>query len=360
MDENTLASRQVAFLIFVLLLGSAIVYTPEIGAGRDAWISRALASLAGLYILYAIINIQKAFPGMNIINISEKLVGKIPGTLLNLLLLWFAFINAALYLYDLIILLKLILPGIGRDVLYGVIVSMTAYVVYKNVNILGRLADLFSPFILMLTLLGFAILTGFADYTKVTPLAADWRPVAGAAFYGANWPFSALLLFSLFLSFTSDLSEKSKTLYIWFSVGTGLLIIQSIQVISVLGQEVTGLERYPLLAAFRIISYSNFQRIELFFFLIFILTGFFAVAIPYMALILGLEKTLHINPRRVLILPVGLLLITFVSYNFPSDIQYLSIAEAVLPFIHLPIVLLYTTVLLIAVKLYVRKTAVEE
>jgi hypothetical protein len=54
-----LSSRQVGFMAFCLLLGTAVTYMPENSAGRDAWICTLLAIPVGVSILALVIGVQK-------------------------------------------------------------------------------------------------------------------------------------------------------------------------------------------------------------------------------------------------------------------------------------------------------------
>jgi spore germination protein KB len=90
---------------------------------------------------------------------------------------------------------------------------------------------------------------------------------------------------------------------------------------------------------------------ELFFFLLWFIIGFMVIVIYYQGLLLGLTDMLVLKDYKVLILPVGLCIIVFNLYMFPSDIEFLDTAKKYLPFYSLPIHILYPTIILIAAKL---------
>ena len=76
--ENRISSQQVAFLTFLLMLGSAFVAVPEATAGRNAWVSSILAALIGFYAL-AVFCATVMFPGVSIFKIFELSLGLVPG-----------------------------------------------------------------------------------------------------------------------------------------------------------------------------------------------------------------------------------------------------------------------------------------
>lgn len=360
MNENLLCSRQAGFLVFFLLLGSAIIYAPEIVAGRDAWLATLLASGIGLYILYALLTVQTLFPGLDIMQISRMTLGNIPGTLLNLFLIWFFFVNAMLYIYDLGLVLKFILPVAQRVSIYSVFILAAAYVLYSGVNTLGRLADLLAVPALMLIMLGFFLLLGCcADFGHVIPLLADWKRTVGACVYGANRPFANVAVLGMFLCFTGDLKTKKNAIYYWYLTGVLVLALRSLILVTTLGQEFAQHARFPLFESFRVIAFSNIQRIELLFFMVWFITGFFAVAIFYQALVAGLSRTLRMNSSKALIIPVGLLLVTFCNYAYASDFTMVSLESPTEPFHLLPIQILYPTIVLVSARLYARANPVK-
>jgi hypothetical protein len=78
-----LSSRQVGFMAFCLLLGTAVTYMPENSAGRDAWICTLLAIPVGVSILALVIGVQKMFPGRNILEVSQLVMGRSLGQILS-------------------------------------------------------------------------------------------------------------------------------------------------------------------------------------------------------------------------------------------------------------------------------------
>jgi spore germination protein KB len=108
--ENRISSQQVAFLTFLLMLGSAFVAVPEATAGRNAWVSSILAALIGFYALAVILRLQLMFPGVSIFKIAELSLGLVPGKILNMVYLFIVWVVAILYLGDIISLLRQLFP----------------------------------------------------------------------------------------------------------------------------------------------------------------------------------------------------------------------------------------------------------
>lgn len=350
-----ISSRQAGCIVFFLILGSAVTYMPERVAGRDAWISTLLAVPAGVAILAMVIGVQTMFPGRNILEISEMLLGRIWGKLANVLYLGFLFLLAVLYLYDLMTLLHSVLLYVNRFYLNGVLILSCAYGVYLGVNSVARLVELLIGLTIFFLLLAFLIMVlCCADFSYFTPVLTDLGAVLAGALYTVNWPFAQVSLLLMYLPLVVDLDTKAKEIYRWYLAAALFMLSKSILTVAVVGRELTLLSRFPLYEAFRIIRVGDFQRIELFFFIPVFVCGLLVLLFSYQGLILGMQKLFKLDNHRAVILPSGLLLISLSSYMFESDLEMVFI-ETLLPFIMLPINLFFPLLLFIGGKIYLKR-----
>ncbi|KUG04602.1 spore germination protein gerkb [hydrocarbon metagenome] len=358
MSENQIASRQVAFLTFALIIGSAIIYMPESIAGRDAWLSTLLAVPVGLYILFVIITVQLMFPGMNMLDISELVLGRFAGRTLNAFYVWLLLIMSIFYLYDLFVFLDIVIFDLKRYVHYGIFILLAAYCIYKGINAVARLVELLVWVIVLFLLLGIFIATiCCSQFSHLLPVLADWRPVMAGSLYAANWPFAQVSMLIIYFPYVSDLADKRRTIYTWYLMGALILIIRSVLIISILGVEITRFSRHPVYQALRLLQVGTFERIDLTFFALLFLSGFFALLVCYQSLVMGLQKLMDRDENRYLILPVGLLLVVLTSYMLTADVEVFPLQVQVLPFHTLPIHILYPSIILIAGKIYQKRKA---
>ncbi len=356
MNENKIASRQAAFLTFFLILGTAIIYMPESIAGRDTWLSTLIAVPVGMYILMVIITLQMMFPGRNIMDISELVLGKWAGRILNAFYVWLLFVITTFYLYDLFILLDIVILDLTRQIHYSILILLAAYCIYKGINAVARLADLLVWLVALSLALGiFISIVSGANFSYLAPVLVDWKPVIAGSLYAANWPFAQVSVLIMYLPFISDLAEKRRAIYYGYLIGALILVIRSILVVSILGAEITKITRHPIYQALRLLDVGTFERIDMIFFALLFITGFFALLIWYQGLILGVQKLLDRAEMRYLILPVGLLLVVFTSYMLTVDMEVFARQVRVLPFHSLPIHILYPTIIYIAGKIYKKR-----
>lgn len=349
-----ISSRQAGFILFTLILGSAVTYMPESPAGRDAWISTVLAAPVGVYVLILIIGTQKMFPGKSMLEVSELVLGSWMGKMVNVLYVGLLFIMAAFYLYDLVVFLHSILLDLSMYYLYALLMLAVSYGVYQGVNAVSRLVELMvwiMPFFLGLAFL--IMLICCADFSQLTPVLAEVKPVLVGAFYAANWPFAQASLLIMYLPLVVDLADKQKVIYIWYMVAAVIMVMRSALAVMVVGEGIILLSRFPMFEAFRLIKASDFERIELFFFILVFTTGLLALLFSYQALIMGMQKLFNLKEITPLILSGGIFLIAMSNYMFGSDLEVLLL-ETMVPFIMLPIQLLYPALIYMAGRIYLK------
>jgi len=355
MQKMPLSSQQLAFLIFLLLPGSSLVFLTGSAAVQDAWMATLLGSGVGLYLLYAIIKLHSIFPGQRITQISTALLGKIPGTLLNILFLWSIFVILITFLFDIDMILAIIYPLVPSTVIYTLLVLTSSYCLYKGVLVLGHLGELFIGISLFFLVAGFLLALPLIDPANLKPILAAWKPIAAGALYAADWPFDEIVIFALFLPMVADLKEKKSMLYWWYLAGSLVLILLDMEMVSILGEKLSLLYQFPLFEVFRLSGFGDFQRVELFFFILWFITGITTIIIFYQGLTLIVQDIFSLQHDRALILPLGLCLVVFTLYMFPNTVEYNLMGFKYLVVYTFPVNLLYPSILLFVAKLQQKK-----
>ncbi|MBO8159777.1 endospore germination permease [Thermosyntropha sp.] len=357
MQENTINSRQFGILLLMLILGSAFIFVPEGIAGRDTWLATIIASLAGLYVLSVIIILQKIFPGMSIIKISTQVLGKPLGFILGIIYTWLIFFIAVLYLYNMTTFLLIIFPGLSDSLLNTFIVLTIAYVIYNGLNSLSRLSEILIWIVLALVIPAIAIpFFTIAEIKSLTPVLSNIKAVLVGGLFAANWPYGEIILMAMLLPAVNDLKQKSKIIYIWFFIGVILFVLRSILATTVLWEDLMQTTKFPLYEVLLLIRFSTFQRVELFFFIMWSITNFMAVLLSYQSLVLALKDLFSLRSHKTLIIPAGLAIAVFPLIMFPSSVEFLAVESFAAHFHNIIIQLLYPTIILAAAKIKQRKS----
>jgi len=355
MKEKPLSSQQLAFLIYLLLPGSSFVFLTGAAAGQDAWIASILAMGAGFYVLWVVLKLNAMFPAQRITHISTTVLGRIPGSILNLFFLWSILIILLTFLFDIVMLLEIIYPVVPTTILYTLLVIPCTYALYKGMIALGRTSELFIWISIFFLIASFLLALPLIDLNNFKPVFESWKPVAGGAIYAADWPFDEVVIFALFLPMVSNLQKNRPRLYIWYLFGGLTIILLDFQVISILGSALTGVYQFPLYEVFRLSGFGDFQRVELFFFVLWFLTGIITIIIYYQGLVIIIQDFFALHDYKSLILPMGLAMIVFSLYMFQNTVEYNLLGFKYTPVYSFTINLFYPTIILLAAKFRQRR-----
>lgn len=356
MENRPISSQQFAAMTFLLLIGSVLVYVPGNAAGQSAWIATLLGSISGLYVLFAVFKLQAMFPEQRITLVSTQVLGKIPGTILNILFCWSIFIYLSGLLYEMVILLTVVYPAIPNTVLIFLTILTCVYCLYQGLNIMGRLGELFVWICLIFIVLGIIVALPLVDLTKLKPVVEAWKPLIAGSVYCADWPFDIVVIWGLFLPMVSSIKENTKKIFGWYLISAIVLVILDAQTLSILGRELTQTSRFPLFEIYRLVGFGEFRRLELSFLVLWLISGITPIIILYQGMNFILQDIFSLKDYKALILPTGLLLGVLTLYMYPADIPYLVLGFKYIPTYTFPVNFLYPTIILVAAVIKQKKT----
>lgn len=128
---------------FVVETAIMLIPTSVIGqAKQDAWLSPLVPAVPGLALLAILLTLNRMFPGQSLVQYSESILG-LPGKLLGLVMIWFAFHLASLVLrnignfVNLVLLFETPLP-----LIHFVIVAVTAFGLRLGIETLAKCLSL--------------------------------------------------------------------------------------------------------------------------------------------------------------------------------------------------------------------------
>lgn len=350
MRGKKISSQQQAIMIFLLLMGSSLVFLTGRAAAQNAWLSTLAGSFFGLYVLYAIIKIHDLFPGQRITQISTQVLGKVPGTVLNGLFLWSIFAILITFLFDIIMMMEIIYPLLPRVILYPLLILPCCYCLYKGINVVGRLGEIIFVITVITASLGLLLTVPLIDFSNLKPFLENWRSFVAGTLYAADWPFDEVIIFALFLPMVADYRRSQTVYYHSYLIGALVLTLIDVSIITVLGESQAVLSLFPLFETSRLVGFENFQRVELLFFVIWLFSGMFTMLIYYQGLIYVVQDLFALKSNKSLILPLGLCMVVFTLYMFPNTVEYILMGFNYLEVFTFPFNLFYPTIILGAAK----------
>jgi spore germination protein KB len=181
--------------------------------------------------------------------------------------------------------------------------------------VLARVAEVFIVILFLMGITGnlFVYLSGNIDVHNLSPfLENGWKPVLSTAFRAVFFPFGEMLVFSMLIPYLNR-PESIKKIWLSAIVSSGLIISYTTALnITVLG--VGNFERatFPLLSTIATINLFDFiQRLDAIVVFTFLLTVFFKAAMYFYGTVIGIADLFKITDYRLLVFPIGVILICF-------------------------------------------------
>ena len=190
-------------------IGSTVILSPSAGAGRDAWMSLILGGAAGTLLMWSYAVIAKLNPSKTLVEILRERMGKIVGTILSFLYVWYFIHLASLVMRDfgefICTTTYLETPMV---VVIGLFAIVLLYTVNSGIEVMGRLSELLVPVIpIAIFIISFSLIT-VHDFTDILPILENgFEPVLKATFGAITFPFGEMVVF---LMLFPHLNRKEK------------------------------------------------------------------------------------------------------------------------------------------------------
>lgn len=325
MEKSKISSLQMAIMMYPTIVATAILGVPAITAKfakNDLWLSPVLASFNGFVTVYIVYQLHKLFPNQTVIQFSEQIIGKVGGKMLGFLFLFFYIpvIGQIIRSYGEFIVDSFLVKT-PISLVMGSMVLLCAFVVNGGIEVLGRVAELFFPVFIIGLIILITLLSPDFEFNNIFPIfEGGIMPSIKGALVPSAW-FTEFFLMIFLLPFLADREKGMK--YGMMSVFAVMLtlVVVNLTVYFVLG-ETTSSKSYPLMNAVRYISLADFfEHLESITMALWILGAFVKISVFYYAVALGTAQWLNLTDYRPVIWPLGILLVEFSFWSFPSAME---------------------------------------
>lgn len=356
-EEGRISLWQFLMLASGFLIGTSTLITPIGPARQDAWLAYLLAGILGLNGAWLFSALGRRFPRETPLQYAPRILGRWLGGFFNIIFLWYTLHLGAMVLRNVNELYKLvIMPNTPMLVLAAVFMGLAAWGIRLGMEILGRMAEVLVPFII----LGVAVLTFL---TFITPDLARWEnllpfmergplPVLRGAYDAFVFPFGetvVLLVFIPFLTRPDKCLRPFALAVILVTLGTALVVLRNTVVLS--ASEADRMA-FPSLIAVQQINVADFlTRLEPVIIFVWTFSVFLKLIIVFYVFVLGTAQVFKLKDYRFLALPAAVL-VTFFSLAVFEDISQMFQFDSRSASIYLiPFVLIYPLTLLVVAKI---------
>ncbi|MGI6604683.1 MAG: GerAB/ArcD/ProY family transporter [bacterium] len=321
-EEGRISSWQLGALLGSFLIGTSTIMRPTTQAGRDTWLAYLFALIAGLAVAWLWFALTQRLEVPTIQGIFATL-GHYMGAPLALLYLWYYLYLCALVLRKISELyVTAVMPETPILVFAGVIVLLAAISVWSGLEVIGRLAELFFPFIALAILISHVLILAtpnLVHWEHLTPvLDRGITPVLRATLSILTFPFAETILFANVLPFTLNRTQSWR-MVMSITIFVGLLLMLSATLDSAVLSIDTVRSSFTTLSMLREVNVGDFlTRVEVVGIFTWTLGGFLKLSLCYWVLSLGLAEFLGLPDYRSLVFPLGIIMVSLSILLFES------------------------------------------
>jgi spore germination protein KB len=354
LNKETISNMQGIKLMVLFIFGSTLIMGTGGEAGRDMWISITAAVILSIPLYLVFSRILSLFPGRDLFEILELNFGKFFGKLVGLLYIWFTFHLGALVLRNFGEFISTVAlpetPALVPVIMFGLLCMWGAK---AGIETMAKCAEYFIIFVMVLVVLFSLLVIPSMDIDNLLPIMGNG---VGKALSGVlssiTFPFGEAVVFMMIFSALPHKNSASKV-YIPALLWSGSVIIfLAFRNIMVLGPLTIKAVYFPAYSVISRVNIGNFlQRMEIAVTIVFILSGFIKITVCILAATKGVARVLGFDDYRILVTPMGLLMVNLARIIYKDIMEMFDWAFKVWPFYAFPFQVIFPILIWIFIEL---------
>lgn len=332
-DKSVLRNSRFMFTLAFVIQASSLLTSFISGTTlQDSWISIILAGILSIPLILLYRSIMLMFPDKNFIQVLKLVFGRVLGTIIGILLVWFFVTLTALNISDLGDFAKLtVMYYTPKYILILMCVLISVYAVRKGLNVVTRYSAVFT--FLQFAIIGVSIVFLFnqMDFSAFLPIFT-FEPIkyVQSTHIVTTIPMGEMVLF---LMLTPNIKiEKKKFTKAWFLgafLGILALFLVTVRDIAVLGNTLH-LFSLPGLICLRLVNLGEaFSRLEILFAIALIILLFFKITLLGYVIIIAFAELAGIKSYKNLTLIFAIFVVLYSLTLFPSSVNHADNAKSI-------------------------------
>ncbi|HHW47891.1 MAG TPA: endospore germination permease [Clostridiaceae bacterium] len=237
MGKVRISSIQLFLLLSGFLFGSTVILAPAKGAKNDAWLAILIGGACGVLLMGVYAAIALLNPSKTLVDILEEKLGKVAGTIVAILYVWYFIHLASLVFRDFgEFICSVTFPEMPMVVVIGLFAAVLLYAVNSGIEVVGRLSELLVPLIPVIMLIISLSLFTVHDFTAFLPILENGiTPVLKTALSFITFPFGETVAFLMLFPHLNQKEKLKNVVLISAIVSTLMQVLIFFRDISVLG-----------------------------------------------------------------------------------------------------------------------------
>lgn len=337
LENGKIGGWQFTVLVFMSTTGSSLILVPSMLAGKakqDAWLAGIFGLVVGLLLVWLYQTLGNLFPDMTLVEYSEKILGKWIGKAISLLFFTFPFTLGAFVLRNIgDFMTTQIMPETPIESIHIIYLIIAMMGTRYGLETLARTGELLFPLFALFFLMLVIFISPQIELEKIQPILEDGiKPILQGSFLFIGFPFLELVIFLMIFPYVKNPKEAGKAFFRGTLMGGVVLILLTFIAILVEGADDTARNLYPSYILAQKINIGNFlQRIEAIVAIMWFISIFFKLTICFYVSTISLAQILKLKEYRMLVFPLGLILIVLSLVVSPNIVYIATIVLDVWP-----------------------------
>ena len=175
MKNEAISERQGAILIILFIIGSTSLIGPGGHAKQDAWIAIIIAITWSIILLLMFSRILSLYPGKDLFDILQIVMGKFIGKIISILMIWFAFHLGTLVLRNLSEFTNTIVfadtPVVVPMIFFTI---MIIWCLKEGIEVLGRWSEFFIWVVILIFIIISVLVNSTNGYKQIKTNIKQW------------------------------------------------------------------------------------------------------------------------------------------------------------------------------------------
>lgn len=346
MEKTQISGIQLYLILLGFLFGSSVILTPALGAGRDAWLAMILAGVAGLLLMWVYTTIALLNPSKTLVEILRDKLGKVIGTILSVLYIWY-FVHLAALVFrnfgEFICTTTLVETPVA--VVMGLFALVLLYAVNSGVEVMGRMSELLVILIPVVAfLISIALITAH-DFTAFLPVLENGlSPVIHAAFVNLTFPFGEAVAFLMVFPHLNRMDNLKKVVISSTATSSALAIFVFARDLIALGSDLIARATFiPHLTSLLIPEFNVVPLVDI----NLLVGGGVKISVCIYAAAKGLSQVTGTHDYRSFSRAVITFCVVLAVWVYENTIEMFGWAEEIWPYYSIPFQIIIPLLLLL-------------
>lgn len=324
MKKEVISVRQGVALIILFIIGSTVIVGAGSEAKQDTWIAIIISIFWATILLLMFSRILSLYPGKDLFDILQLVMGKFIGTFISILMIWFAYHLGSIVIRDISEFTSVAgFPDTPVILPMFFLILLLIWGLKEGIEVIGRWSEFFIWVVALIFIFTSMLSIPQMDINRIKPiLNSGLFLIIRGAFSSLSFPFGETVVFTMVFSNVGNGNRYYKTFMLGLIIGGFFIVLGSIRNLIILDSKIMAQVYFPSAIAANLTQFGElFQRLEMGAVIVLLVCAFVKIIICLFAVCNGISKVFGFDDYRFIATPVTLLMLSFSSFVYKSTME---------------------------------------